>query len=305
MPTKIGIVNESINMLDHFVAQDAHLYQEEGLDVELVVQLYLGSLALLDTGEMLASSSTPRVIESILLDRTPYKFVLLTRRNPPHYVVSRPEITSVAQLKGKTLWCAGPGSTNYYMTLDWLRKNGLEPGSDVRVLPQEGPEEAFFGGALPQWVRPSVMMTSDAMMVVPPLWDWLVKEAGYNTLVELTDEYADRLVHGLAVHQDTLARQPELVRKLVRAHVRSARTIREDRETTVQCIMTRWGLSQPTAEGVWENMRDHFIAETDPSLLTLELAYFKENLERSHPDAKIDLPDPATLIDPSFMPRES
>ena len=33
---KIGMVNYSINMLDHWVALDLGLYREEGLDVELV-----------------------------------------------------------------------------------------------------------------------------------------------------------------------------------------------------------------------------------------------------------------------------
>jgi len=63
---KIGLINDSVNMLDHFVALDLGLYRDEGLEVELVQQPNFRSLTGLDSGEILLTSATPRVVQSIL-----------------------------------------------------------------------------------------------------------------------------------------------------------------------------------------------------------------------------------------------
>ena len=39
----------------------------------------------------------------------------------------------------------------------------------------------------------------------------------------------------------------------------------------------------------------------DPSLLHLELPYFKEHLERRFPGRQLDIPDPDTLIDRALL----
>lgn len=304
-PVKIGmIVYDSINMLDHYVALDAGIYHDEGLEVQLVLDPPRGGgPSPLDTGEALVSSSTPRVIEAILFHRAPYKFVLITRRDPPHPIVARPEIKTVHDLKGKTVWGAPEGATTYYMLLDWLRTNGLEPGVDVYIntLPQH--QASFFGGAIPAWVRPLMGMTVDAIAAPPPEGEWLVQEVGYNWLCDLTAEYPGRMVHGLIAHEDTLRNRPELVQRAVRAHVRAARTIQGDQETTVSCLMRRWGLSSGVAEEVWESLRSHFIAEVEPSLLSLEFEHFAHHLKQRFPEANLEVPNAVTVVDPSFFPK--
>jgi ABC-type nitrate/sulfonate/bicarbonate transport system substrate-binding protein len=122
----------TLNMLDHFVALDLGLYRDEGLEVELVQQPNFRSLTELDSGEILLTSATPRVVQSILLKDARYTFVLITRKNPPHYIVTRPEIRDVAGLRNKTIWSSGPGSGNYYMTIDWLRENGRDTTGKIR-----------------------------------------------------------------------------------------------------------------------------------------------------------------------------
>lgn len=303
---KIGmIVFDSINMLDHYLALDAGIYQEEGLDVELVQDPPRGGgPSPLDTGEALVTSSTPRVIEAILYHQAPYKFVLITRRDPPHPILARPEIKTVADLKGKTVWGAPEGSTTYYMLLDWLRKNGLEPGVDVQVNTLSKEQASFFAGTIPAWVRPLMTMTIDAIAAPPPEGEWLKQKVGYNWLVDLTEEYSGRMVHGLIAHENTLKERPELVRRAVRAHIRAARLIQEDQEAAVACLIRRWGLSQRVAEGIWDYLRHHFIAEIDPALLKPEFKHFAQHLLERFPDKPLRIPDPSTVVDPSFFDVE-
>jgi len=298
---KIGVINDSMNMLDHFVALDAGIYREEGLDVELVIQMSLESMSQLDSGDVMLSSSTMRVVEAILLKAAPYKFVLITRREPPHYILGRPGINAVADLKGKVVWGSAPGAINYYQTLDWLRKNGLEPGADVRMSHAEDTNESFFSGRIPAWVMPDLKVTADAVMAVPPEADWLVREAGFNELVELCQEFPNRMIHGLAGHPETLKKKADIVRRTVRAHVRASRVIQEDGETTVQVLMNRWSLNREVAEEIWRKMNWRFIAETDPSWLDDLLQYVAMHLPERFPEAPIHRADSVALIDKSFV----
>jgi len=105
---KIGMVNYSINMLDHWVALDLGLYRDEGLEVELIgSQPTREVIRTLESGEVTVSSFTSRITDAILKEKKPFRFVLFTRKNPPHYIVSRPGIKSVGDLKGKTIWSGG------------------------------------------------------------------------------------------------------------------------------------------------------------------------------------------------------
>jgi ABC-type nitrate/sulfonate/bicarbonate transport system substrate-binding protein len=300
---KIGLINDSVNMLDHFVALDLGLYKDEGLDVELVQQPNFGSLTGLDSGEILLTSATPRVVQSILLKDARYKFVLITRKNPPHYIVSRPEIRDVAGLRNKTIWSSGPGSGNYYMTLDWLRENGLQPGIDVHVRHFGEDQTSFFSKAAPpSWIRGFMKMAFDGLMCVPPEREWMVELGGYHSLVDLCQRYPDRMIHGLATSEDTLKKMPDLVRSVVRAHCRASETIRTDREVTVSCIAKRWNLIDRVAEGVWATVKDCFIASTDSIWLEALFANHKRHLEETHPETRVTLPNIRELLDGSFVP---
>jgi len=297
---KLGLINDSMNMLDHFVAQDTGLYKEEGLDVEFVIQTSVDSLKALDSGDVLVTSGMAWVIEAILRLKAPYRFVLINRREPPHSIIARPEIKNAQQLRGKTVWGAGPASINYYQTLDWLKENGLEPGVDVTVRGADSARGTFFEGPALPWAIAAARLTSDAIMMVPPESEWFVQEAGYNELVELCAHYPNLMVHALAVHPGTLRSKPELVRSVVRAQQRASQTIQGDRATTVSAMMKRWNVTKATAEKLWEKVHKVFVAETDPGALSTQLEFFRKHLEERFPGKTIDVPDPATLFNLSF-----
>ena len=189
---KIGMVQDNLNMLDHHVALAKGHYREQGLDVELVVQPGKEAIRALASGEVLLSSFTSRVMDAILKEGIPFKFVLFTRNGPPHYIVSRPEIKSAPDLKGKILRTGGEGGTNYYMTLDWLRDNGLRPGADVTLISNDAtPPDFFSSRSMPSWARASLRGSADAMMT-GVLESLLLNEAaGYNILVDLPERTLD------------------------------------------------------------------------------------------------------------------
>ena len=85
---RIGMVNFSLNMLDHHVALAKGHYQEQGLEVELVAPSGKEAIRALASGEVAVSSYTSTVMDAILKERMPFKFVLFTRNGVPHYIVT-------------------------------------------------------------------------------------------------------------------------------------------------------------------------------------------------------------------------
>jgi ABC-type nitrate/sulfonate/bicarbonate transport system substrate-binding protein len=300
---KIGMVQDNFNMLDHHVALARGHYRDQGLDVELVAPPRPEAIQTLTSGEVPVSSFTSAVMDAILRDGAPFKFVLFTRNGVPHHIVARPGIRTVRDLKGKTLLAGGEGGTNYYMTLDWLRDNGLEPNVDVRIVsPENASFSDFFGStSTPAWVRGALRWAADAALCGGFERFFLMQEFGFHSLVDLPDVYPGRMIHGLAAHVATLEKEPDLVRRVVAAHVAAAGTIREDRAWCVPFIAQKWGVAERVAAEGWEMMRPRFIAEIEPGLLEPEIAYFRAHIERGDPQRRIMPPRVESLVDRSFF----
>jgi ABC-type nitrate/sulfonate/bicarbonate transport system substrate-binding protein len=302
---KIGMVNLSLNMLDHHVALANGHYKQHGLEVELVAPSGKEAIRALASGEITVSSYTSKVMDAILKERMPFKFVLFTRNGVPHYIVARPEIRSPKDLRGKTLWTGGQDGTNYYMTLDWLRANGLEPGVDVRLVSYDNAPSGFLGPkGLPDWARATLKGAADAMMIQVLERALLMEHFGYNSLVDLPEAYPGRMIHGLAAHVDTIQRNPDTIRRIVKGHIAAARTIKEDKNFCVTLISEKWGVSQRVAEEAWRIIRTRFISEIDPKWLMPEIEYFQRHVQEQQPGRIIDIPDTASLVDSSFANSE-
>ena len=89
-------------------------------------------------------------------------------------VVSRPEINSVQDLKGKTVAVSSFGSTNFGVLQLIAKHFGLDPGRDIKVL-AVGANEARLA-ALKQGIV--------AAMVVPPPWDFHAKKMGFHVIAQ-------------------------------------------------------------------------------------------------------------------------
>jgi hypothetical protein len=109
------------------------------------------------------------------------------------------------------------------------------------------------------------------------------------------------MIQGLAAYVDTIAREPETIKRLVRAHQSAAKTIKEDRDWCSNFIAERWGVTRRVAEKTWEIMRPRFITEIAPDWLSPEIEYFRHQIQEHNPGKAIKMPSPASLVDSSFV----
>jgi NitT/TauT family transport system substrate-binding protein len=117
-----------------WIARDAGLFEKYGLNVNLVViaagTAAIGALASGDVEILGAPGSTTMVSAARGLP-----FVIIGTFGPAAWkLAAHPAITSVQELRGKTVGISRPGTTIEFATRRALVKLGFTPGKDVNIL---------------------------------------------------------------------------------------------------------------------------------------------------------------------------
>jgi NitT/TauT family transport system substrate-binding protein len=130
-------------------------------------------------------------------------------------LVVKPSITSASDLKGKKLATPQLGNTQDVALRAWLRSKGLgttlQGGGDVQILPQDNSQtlDTFKSGQI------------DGAWVPEPWATRLVIEGGGKILVDEASLWPGGRypTTELVVRKDFLDRHPDVVKKLLEAHV--------------------------------------------------------------------------------------
>ncbi|CAO5148671.1 sulfonate transport system substrate-binding protein [Frankia sp. AiPs1] len=153
-------------------------------------------------------------------------------------LVVRSDITSVAQLKGKTIATPSLGNTQDVALRYYLKKNGLKAdtqgGGDVSIKPQDNSltVDAFKNKAI------------DGAWVPEPTASRLV-DAGGKVLVNEADQWGETkgqfVTTLVVVRTDYLKKNPEIVRRFLQANVDSINGINADSAGAAKVVNTELG----------------------------------------------------------------
>jgi NitT/TauT family transport system substrate-binding protein len=151
-------------------------------------------------------------------------------------LVVKPSITSVADLKGKSIATPQLGNTQDVALRHWLKEHGYaitkEGGGDVKVVPQDNAQtvETFGTGAI------------DGAWVPEPFASRLVN-AGGKVLVDERDRWPDGkfVITNLIVSREFLKEHPDVVKKLVEGQVAANDFVNSRPDEAQQAISTHVG----------------------------------------------------------------
>ena len=153
-------------------------------------------------------------------------------------VVSRPEINSVKELKGKAVAVSG---TNFGIFQLIARHFGLDPKKEIKVL-AVGTNEARLA-VLKQGLV--------AAAAVPPPWDFHAKKLGFHVVARSYDLFNYPQV-GLIVNDRKIKESPEEIKRIIKASIEANRFIRSNRAGTVQFLMEWLGIEKDVAAATYE-----------------------------------------------------
>jgi NitT/TauT family transport system substrate-binding protein len=156
-------------------------------------------------------------------------------------VVSRPDINSVQDLKGKTVAVSSFGSTNSGALQLIAKHFGLDAGRDIKLL-AVGANEARLA-ALKQGIV--------AAMVVPPPWDFYAEKMGFHVIARSYEFFSYPQV-GLIVNESKIKRRPDEIKRVIKAGIEANRYIRSNREGTVQVLMDWMRIDKDVAAATYD-----------------------------------------------------
>jgi ABC-type nitrate/sulfonate/bicarbonate transport system substrate-binding protein len=168
--------------------------------------------------------------------------------------VARPEIRSIADLKGKKVMSGGGRSNTDLRFL--CARYGLHPGVDVEVV------QGDSAGRAKAFEDPTIA----AVFARSQFLYWGTK-TGFQPL-QYPDPGMGWYEGGLAAGVALIKRQPEAIQKVINAVVRAADFLRNNREEAIEVALKRIPhLDHAAAAGNYEILRDGFVDDIEPSVI--------------------------------------
>lgn len=169
----------------------------------------VGEMGLLPFSKAFADGLKARVIGSSIIQKL------------DHFLVAKPEIESLEQLKGKRVGLLSLGSCDDYFLKKMLQTVGLDSDKDIEKVPmgdQYGRLESITSG------------TTDAAFVVEPYVS-LGESRGVIRVLHVVGEFYPNYQWGIIAASDRMLREdPELLQRAMTAFRQSCRSLSENIE---------------------------------------------------------------------------
>ena len=247
-PVRGAFPSPSIQILPMMVGAERGFYKREGLDMELI---------------FVRGAST--AVQALLANQIQFIFsvgpqmpavwegndiMLLAQQvgRPTFSLVVTPDIQKIADLKGKKIGVTFGGSTAAG-TKALLELNKINPDKDVEYISLPGNEPKI--AAMKQGII-------SAALLAPPA-DYLAMKAGMKRLLSLADVFKDTAFTGLAATARTIKENPQMVKRMVRAIVRSVIHTRDNPEDALQVAMKRLGMERDAAQDAYQMIREALV----------------------------------------------
>jgi len=206
-------------------------FKDENLEPLLIQMRSQVTVPALISGEVNYTLSFGNIIGSAM-QGMPFKILAVLTDKPLHSIVARPEIKTIADLRGKKIGTQRIGGSDHLAAEAILQAKGLDL-KDVQFV--------TLGGDEPVRVEMLKKGLVDAVCSVPPGPVRLARE-GYNVLGGPKDLKIGNPISAVALTDARLKTHRDEAKKVLRAILRGLRFMHERREETIQ-IMSRW-LSQ-------------------------------------------------------------
>jgi len=237
---------KSLNYLPITMGRDKGIFQAESIDLQMILVASTIQVAALTTGDIDFSGAQSQVMAGAVRG-LPVKVVGFLTIKPSFWLIAKPEIKSVAELKGKIIGITAIGSSTDTLARFVLSKNGLTPDREVALMGT---------GTTSNILTAMKAGTIDAGVLSPP-FNAMATQMGYRTLAYFGD-YDEQSLSGLGTSDKLIRDKPELVRRMLVATIKSLRFIQQRPAESIQFISKEWGLDSASATELYKSMLPAF-----------------------------------------------
>ncbi|MDP2727878.1 MAG: ABC transporter substrate-binding protein [Dehalococcoidia bacterium] len=269
------------------VAKEQGYYEQEGLDVEFVQVGAAISIKALIAGshdfDTAVGSGVVAIIQGASL-----RVILASLTKAPWFIYAKPEIKSIAELKGKKIAVPTIGSALDVAAGVVLKKHGLDYKNDVIWVATGG--GAAWGESLEAGIVDAGIFNSDVVL--------RLREKGFRELSVIGDEVA-YVGGGLVATEKTVKERPDLVLRMVRASLKGLKYFQQRGEEMAQYYAKTLNMEPAKAKQLYELDR-----RTKNQDGIADEATIKENMARQKESLGTDTDIPLDKVfDMSFAKR--
>ena len=164
-------------------------------------------------------------------------------------VYGRPEVKSVADLKGKVVAVTQPAASTDYAMRIVLKRNGLEPDKDVRILYAQD-----INGVLT-----NVNAGNAAAGIMSAPTSLKAQAVGLKPIVNVTEMKIPFLFTAMLSSPRVMREKNEALTRFLRGYIEAMAVIRKDRETTIKSMGKYLKTTdREVLESVYDDYKDVF-----------------------------------------------
>jgi NitT/TauT family transport system substrate-binding protein len=238
----MGVPAKSLNYLPVYVGVAQDIFAEEGLDVEVTVMPAEVSIAGLVSGSLDYSGASTAAIRANMAGAGVRSLAFMSIQ-PTFYIMSRPELRSLADLRGKIVATTSLGSSTTEVARTAVSRAGLDPNNDIQILATGNTANAYTTLLSGQ---------ADAAVLSVP-YNVQAERDGYYPLLYAGDVTSSP-ESGLAASVEKLRREPDQVRRMLRGILKGLRYVRERKPETTALIVREFEVAPDLADGAYETM---------------------------------------------------
>ncbi len=217
----LAIASKSFQHLIYPIALDRGYMKEEGIDLKITFIEPTPSIQALMAGSVDFTVAGTSALVVLARSNAPLKVALAVNDRVHQWLLSRPNITSPKDLKGRKIATTGVAAVATFMLKQILTKYGLDGNKDV----------VYIDPGLGNQVTALLSGVVDAAILGPDL-RYIGLDNGMKELFYYGNEVKNSW-GTLATSDRLIKEQPKMVAAFVRAALKALRLIRKDRDGTI------------------------------------------------------------------------
>src|SRR5262245_11638985 len=221
----------------HLAAKEK-FFAAEGLDAEVIVMRTNVGIAALVTGSIDFTTAGGSAMRAAV-NGAPLKMVLNITKKADLWVLSQKHIQRVEDLRGKMIGVGGNWGTQFYMVLEALKHYGAD--KDVQLVSTGDVANGYL--SLQQGSMPAVALTPPYSILgsVKAIRIWYAP--AMSSVFPTT---------GLVTTKDRIEREPQRIRRVIRAVTKAVDYAKARRAETVKFIIRQYKMEKEVADSVYD-----------------------------------------------------
>ena len=239
----LALTGKNFQMILYPIAQERGYMQEEGIDLRIILARAELSVQATMAGSFQFNMAGNMAVVNVMKGGAPFKVILSTNDKVLSWILSKPEITTLRELKGKRVATSGVANVTLIMAKQVMQKHGIDADREINFINTGGGTNgvrALIAGA----VDGVVASTAERYIGI---------QAGMRELSFIGSEVKNSW-GTMATTDQLIQEKPRLVTGMIKASLKALRFIRNQRDATIAIAMKFAGLDKNIATRMYDDL---------------------------------------------------